>query len=34
LENNPAFSDRTSDTGRPPFGLIEAWSAASDRPPD
>jgi hypothetical protein len=34
VENNPAFSDRISDTGRPPFGLIEAWTAASDRPPD
>jgi hypothetical protein len=34
VEKNPAFSDRVSDSGRPPFGLIEAWTAASDRPPD
>ena len=34
LENNPGSSDRTSDTRRPQFGLIEAWTASSARPPD
>ena len=32
LENNPGSSDRTSDTRRPQFGLIEAWTASSARP--
>ncbi len=28
LKNHPSFSNRTSGTARPPFGLIDAWTAA------
>ncbi|HEY5704179.1 MAG TPA: hypothetical protein VIS96_01240 [Terrimicrobiaceae bacterium] len=28
VKKQPSFSNRTSDTARPPFGLIDAWTAA------
>jgi hypothetical protein len=28
LQKHPSFSNRTSDTARPPFGLIDVWTAA------
>jgi hypothetical protein len=28
VQKHPSFSNRTSDTARPPFGLIDVWTAA------
>ena len=28
VKKHPSFSNRTSDTARPPFGLIDVWTAA------